>query len=210
MNTNKNIVETKKWLKQLSKSESTFDINENISESDVMLDSGLTHKEFYLSVRKEVFTYTPKELRLTLPSDKIIIYNILMDLKFDDFMASMESNINGSVNLFLSSGSSIVGGGQHKIFVEMVKKYFGFAQGLLGNTIKTKSTELPTAFDIKFFFMTNKGLYVAEEQMINIKNKSSVWLPLFEAGCDVLVELKYLTIKAAKETIEINELICRT
>jgi len=43
---------------------------------------------------------------------------------------------------------------------------------------------------VKFYLLTNNGVYVGQEQMKNFENNSSTWSKLFEEGNIVLTELR--------------------
>lgn len=87
-------------------------------------------------------------------------------------------------------GGGVIGGGQQQNVNSASKQFISLAQTFLDKTAKAEKTSLPTTNEIKFYFLTNKGVYVGQEQMKNFENNSSLWLKLFEEGNNVLSELR--------------------
>ncbi len=141
-------------------------------------------------LRNMAFTATPGQLGLTFPSDKTIVYGVIMDWEMGGATASTVAYQTGDASLYLSSGGGIIGGGQHQKVNSAAKQFVGLAQTFLGKTTKTEAKTLPSTDEVKFYFLTNKGVFVGQEQMKNFENNSSGWLELFEEGNRVLTELR--------------------
>ena len=54
------------------------------------------------------------------------------------------------------------------------------------NTIKTKSTPLPNANEVKFYLLTNYGIYTGQEYRENFANNTSLWQNFFQEGNNLL------------------------
>ena len=91
--------------------------------------------------------------------------------------------------MYLSSGGAVIGGGQHQNVNNAAKQFVSLAQSFLDKTIKTEATPLPLTGEVKFYLLTNEGIFVGQDQMKNFENNSSTWLKLFEKGNNVLTEL---------------------
>jgi len=70
------------------------------------------------------------------------------------------------------------------------KQFVSLAQSFLDKATKTELTPLPSTDEVKFYLLTNNGVYVGQEQMKNFENNSSTWSKLFEEGNIVLTELR--------------------
>ena len=95
--------------------------------------------------------------------------------------------------MYLSSGGGVIGGGQHENVRQSVFTYVQLGQEFLSKSKKTESTPLPDKDSVRFYLLTNKGTYYAQEEMKNIENESSDWLRLFEEANKVLAELRKTT-----------------
>lgn len=76
----------------------------------------------------------------------------------------------------------VVGGGQHQNVSNAAKQWVNLAQAFLEIATKTEATPLPATNEVKFYLLTNNGIYVGRDVMQNFENNSSAWLKLFEEG----------------------------
>lgn len=149
-----------------------------------------TKDNAFEGLRNMAFTTTPVQLGLSLPTDKPIVYGVIMDWEMGGATASMVTYQTGDASLYLSSGGGVIGGGQHQNVKSVAKQFVSLAQTFLDKTTKTETTPLPSTDEVKFYLLTNKGVCVGQEQMKNFENNSSTWLKLFEQGNIVLTELR--------------------
>jgi hypothetical protein len=149
-----------------------------------------TKENAFEGLRNMAFTATPEQLGLSLSSDKTIVYGIIMDWEMSGATATTVSYQTGDASLYLSSGGGVIGGGQHQNVNSAAKQFVSLAQTFLDKTTKTETTPLPSTNEVKFYLLTNKGVFVGQEQMKNFENNSSPWLKLFEEGNNVLTELR--------------------
>ena len=149
-----------------------------------------TKENAFEGLRNMAFTATTEQLGLSLPTDKTIVYGVIMDWEMGDATASTIAYQTGDASLYLSSGGGVIGGGQHQNVNNAAKQFVSLAQTFLDKTTKTETTPLPSTDEVKFYLLTNKGIYVGQEQMKNFENSSSIWLKLFEEGNIVLTELR--------------------
>ncbi len=141
-------------------------------------------------LRNMAFTTTPEQLGLSLPTDKIIVYGIIMDWEMDGGTATTVAYQTGDASLYLSTGGGVIGGGEHQNVNGAAKQFVSLAQTFLNKTTKTETRSLPSKAEVWFYFLTNRGIYLGKEQMKNFENNSSSWLKLFEEGNNVLTELR--------------------
>jgi len=153
-----------------------------------------TEENPFEGLRNLAFTATPEQLELLLPTDKVVVYGIVMDWEMGNGIATTVSYQTGDASLYFSSGGGVIGGGQHENVNIAAKKFVELAQTYLDKTIKTETIVLPEKDKVKFYLLTNNGIFVGEEQMKNFENNSSEWLDLFEEGNKVITELR-LTVE---------------
>ena len=175
-------------------------INSNIPQTTTEQDTTTskvhqTEENAFEGLRNMAFTATPEQLGLSLPTDKTIVYGAIMDWEMGGATATTVSYQTGDASLYLSSGGGVIGGGQHKNVNSSAKQFVSLAQTFLDKTTKTETTPLPSTNEVKFYMLTNKGIFVGQEQMKNFENNSSTWLKLFEEGNNVLTELRNTTEK---------------
>jgi hypothetical protein len=149
-----------------------------------------TEENAFERLRNMAFSVTPEQLGLSLPTDKTVVYGVIMDWEMGGATATTVSYQTGDASLYLSSGGGVVGGGQHQNVNHAAKHFVALAQTFLDKTIKTDLTALPSTDEVKFYLLTNKGIYLGQEQMKHFENNTSAWIPLFEEGNIVLTELR--------------------
>lgn len=142
------------------------------------------------SLRNMAFSATPEVLGITLPSESTLVYGVIMDWEVGGGTATTVAYQTGDASLYLSSGGGIIGGGQHKNVSRAARQFVSLAQSFLDKTSKTNSTSLPSAGEVKFYLLTNQGIFTGKEQIENFNNNTSPWQKLFEEGNNVLTELR--------------------
>jgi predicted Abi (CAAX) family protease len=141
------------------------------------------------------FSTTPEQLQLSLPTDKTVVYGVIMDWGIDTATATVVSYQTGDASMYLSSGGGVIGGGQHQNVSNAAKQFVSLAQTYLDKATKTETNSLPQQDEVKFYLLTNKGTFVGREVMKKFENNTSTWLPLFEEGNKVLSELRMTSEK---------------
>jgi len=154
-----------------------------------------TKENAFDGLRDMAFSATPEKLKLSLPNDRTIVYGIIMDWEMSGGTATIVSYQTGDASIYLSSGGGVIGGGQHESVNSAAKRFVNLGQSFLDKATKTEKTTLPETDGIKFYLLTNKGVFVGQEQMKNFENRSSTRLPLFEEANLLLTELRKTTEK---------------
>lgn len=152
-----------------------------------------TKENAFEGLRKMAFSVTPEQLQLNLLSDKTTVFGVVMDWEMGGTVATTVAYLTGDASLYLSSGGGVIGGGQHQNVNNAAKQFVQLSQVYLEKATKTETTPLPETDIVKFYFLTNKGVFVRQEQMKNFENHSSAWYQLFEEGNKVLSELRLTT-----------------
>lgn len=143
-------------------------------------------------LRQMALSATPEQLGLKT-SDETKVFGIVMDWDLGDGIATVAAYETGDASMYLSSGGGVIGGGQHDNVRQAVFPYVQLGQGFLTKAEKTESTPLPDKDCVRFYLLTNKGIFYSQEKMKNIENENSDWLKLFEEANKVLTELRLTT-----------------
>jgi len=166
-----------------------------ISQGKAKPKSHKVKENLYVELRDMAFKTTPDKLGISLPADKTIVYGVIMDWEIGGAIATIVSYQTGDASLYLSSGGAVIGGGQHQKVNNEARQLVSLSQKYLSNATKADMSPLPASNEVKFYLLTNKGVYVGQEQMKNFENNSSVWFQLFEQGNKVLTELRNVSKK---------------
>lgn len=149
----------------------------------------------FLDLRNMALDVTPEQLQLSLPADQTKVFGVVMDWDLGDGTMTLITYQTGDASMYLSSGGGVIGGGQHENVSKASKEFVSMAQNYVDKSSKADTTTLPDKDCLKFYFLTNKGKFVAQETIDNIENKSSKWLDLFENANNVITELRLTTEK---------------
>lgn len=182
------------WTKQMCELGYKFDCEfDGWGTDPTQNDNVDTAENAFDGLRNMAFSATPDQLELSLPTDKTVVYGVIMDWEMGGSTATTISYQTGDASLYLSSGGGVIGGGQHENVNSTAKQFVSLAQTYLEKTTKTGTTPLPTTNQVKFYLLTNNGVYVGQDVMNNFENNSSEWQKLFEEGNKVLTELRMTT-----------------
>ncbi|MRG47310.1 hypothetical protein GFS24_19465 [Chitinophaga sp. SYP-B3965] len=149
----------------------------------------------YLDLRKMAFNVTPEQLELSIPSGETKVFGVIMDWDLGEGTMSLISYETGDASIYFSSGGGVIGGGKHENVNKASKEFVSKAQNYLGKSLRTEILPLPDKNCVRFYFLTNKGKFVAQETMSNIENNSSEWTLFFEEANNVITELRLTTEK---------------
>jgi hypothetical protein len=136
---------------------------------------------------------TPEQLAIELPKDKTKIYGVVMDWDLGEGTATLVAFMTGDASLYLSSGGGVIGGIGHENVNIAVKNFISNSETHINKTTKTETTPLPEKNEVKFYFLTNNGKLVGQENMANFENNTSEWLTLFEEGNNLITEIRKST-----------------
>ncbi len=155
----------------------------------------------FLDLRNMALNVTPEQLQLSLPADQTKVFGVVMDWDLGDGTMTLITYQTGDASMYLSSDGGVIGGGQHENVSTASKEFVSMAQNYLDKSSKVDTTTLPDKDSFKFYFLTNKGKYVVQENIDNIENKTSKLLSLFENANNVITELRLIT---EKNNVEVN------
>jgi len=152
-------------------------------------------ENMYDEMRQMSLNITPDQLELKLPSNKTVVYGIVLDWNMGVNVVTLVSFQTGDASIYLSSGGAVIGGVNHESVYQAAKNLVADAQNFLSPASETEKTPLPKLDQVKFYFLTNKGKYVASERMKNFENNTSPLLDLFISANVVITELRELAEK---------------
>jgi hypothetical protein len=135
--------------------------------------------------RVTAFTITPNDLKITVPVNKDVVYGVIFDRETKGAITTLAAYQNGDASIYYSSGQTrkIKGNSPAATFVTHAQQY-------LDKAAKARTTAAPEKGMIKFYLLTNKGIYVADETVKNLTAHTSPWAALFDEGNKVLVTIK--------------------
>lgn len=144
----------------------------------------------YEARRNTAMNVIPQQLGLNMQPGVTKVYGIVMDWDMSGTVLSLNAYITGAANAFLSSGSAITGVGANPAIAEQASTFVQEAQEYLAKCMPVSDTGLPLPGTVRFFLLTNKGIYASQEMLSAINDNASPWVGLFFRGTMLLDEIK--------------------
>jgi hypothetical protein len=162
---------------------------ENTTQNQSPKETQLEENPFD-GLRDMALGVTAEQLGLQITDEQTKVYGIVMDWDLGDGIATVSAYETGDASMYLNTGGGVIGGGQHENVRNAVFPYVAKGQSFLDKATLTESTPLPDKNCVRFYFLTNKGKFMVQENMKNIEAETSEWLTLFEEANKVLSELR--------------------
>lgn len=148
------------------------------------------HENPYLDLRSMALSSTADQIGVELPAGKgIKVYGFVMDMDLGEGTATLASFLSGDASLYLSTGGGLIGGREHDNVSDATEALIAKATKYLSKAEKTTDTALPSKDGVSFYFLTNEGIYKGQEEIKNLKSKSSEWSDLFAEANKVIGEI---------------------
>ncbi len=144
----------------------------------------------YNGLRTLALNVSATDLKLKVPDSQTFIYGVVMDWNIGEVVVTLAAYINGAANMYLSTNEKITGGGKNPKVGNLAIGFVTSAAEYLGRAIPVAGDDVPLKECVRFYFLTNKGKFAAQEQVIYMEDKSSAWYPLFEKGNEVICEMR--------------------
>lgn len=130
---------------------------ENPNTKTAQTESQINQNQ-YEELRKLALSTKAEQLNLTKISNEKI-YGIVTDIGMGNGFATIVAFLTGDTSIYLSSGGGYIGAGNHKNVNEKVKQIVTEIQKYKDQAQKIEVAELPNQNEVKFNFLTKKGLY---------------------------------------------------
>ncbi len=142
--------------------------------------------ESYLGLRNLAINVTPAQLKLTIPGNETLVYGVIMDCDFGAMIVTLTAYITGAANIYFSTGGGKTGGGKSPAVGEAAVELVTTAQSYISRAIRVSAAEPCDKGCVRFYLLTNKGIYAAQEQLLHIEDGTSAWIKLFEKGNEIV------------------------
>lgn len=143
----------------------------------------------YEGFRNMAFSVTPNDLEIALLDEKEV-FGIIVDWNLGNAVATVVAYITGDASLYLSTGQIFIGGYAHENIVTAAKDLIKSSISYLDFMEFTNTQELPAENIVRFYCKTTSGIYMHEENVVDLANESNVWNNLFRKVNIVISEYK--------------------
>jgi len=139
------------------------------------------------ALRDRLLTSSPKEVGLSGEDATAKVWGVLMEMALPNGVATLVSVHDGTASLYTTSGGGILGGYSAR---NEAKQFVAEAEKHLKGMKLTKSFPYPEVGRLKFYVLTQDGVYTAEDAEKEVTRQGHALFPLFAAGNEVLTALR--------------------
>ena len=139
------------------------------------------------ALRDRLLTSSPKEVGLSGEDATAKVWGVLMEMALPNGVATLVSVHDGTASLYTTSGGGVLGGYSAR---NEAKQFVAEAEKHLKSMKLTKSFPYPEVGRLKFYVLTQDGVYTAEDAEKEITRQGHTLFPLFAAGNQVLTALR--------------------
>ena len=144
----------------------------------------------YESARAASLSITKEQLGLNIPDSVTRVYGVVMDWDMNGTILTVSAYITGAANAFLSTGASATGSGGSPSVAEQASEFVLVAQEFLNRAMPVADLGFAPPGTVRFFLLTNRGIYAMQEMLVLIDDNTSPLLGLFFRGHMLLEEIK--------------------
>ncbi|HRZ28157.1 MAG TPA: hypothetical protein P5295_15230 [Spirochaetota bacterium] len=147
--------------------------------------------EVYKDLRKQVFSISPSDLKITRNESKIV-YGVIMETGYPEAVVSLIAIGDGTVSLYFSNGGGIIGIGGHEKPKSICLDYINDSNNFIKLATKTDSNQLPNNGETIFYFLTFDGIYYFKEKEDTLGNNKSSFSKLFYKAQELITEARII------------------
>ncbi len=147
--------------------------------------------ETYKHLRGEAFRLIPDELSIIKTESDDTVFEVIMESHYSGAIATLIAFLHGEASIYLSTGSAVIGGGQHQTVQQAAREMNLLAQQYIGSCKPTQDYPLPSPGEIMFYLRTKANLYTIS--VLESELGKSPLLPLFSAGQNVITQIRLVT-----------------
>ena len=143
----------------------------------------------YTAFRNQAIHVTPVQLKIAIPNTESLVYGVVMDWDIGETLVTVAAYITGAASMYFRTGEGKVGGGKNPIVGEAAVDFVTTAQNFLDKATPVNTVEEPMRGMIRFYFLTNHRVYMAEEALAHYETNDAKLFELFQKGNDVINQM---------------------
>ena len=155
--------------------------------------SPLKNAEGILDLRSMFFTRSPRDLGIVPTQEHPRIWAVLMDMGSDEGTATLLAAVDGTVSLYTSTGSAIIGAGEHPSVRRRAMTFLRTAELYLDEFQKTSEYPLSAPGRTKFYLMTFSGTFTGDFDENTLGEGRHKLSKLFYAAHEVISAMREKT-----------------
>ena len=147
-------------------------------------------RETYLDLRNLMLAGSRAKFSLPPPSSATEPWGVLMDWNVTNGTATIVAMSDGSASIYLSSGGGFLGGKGQEPIRRAAVNAVRIAAGAQSQMVKTETFPLPDAGQVRFYTLTDSGVYTVSASEVDLKKGTSPLSDLGNAMQGVITEYR--------------------
>jgi hypothetical protein len=143
----------------------------------------------YKTFREQAIHVTPLQLKLNIPNTESLVYGVVMDWDIGETLVTLAAYITGAASMYFSTGEGKAGGGKNPVVGEAAVDFVTTAQQFLDKAVPVTTIEAPGKGMIRFYFLTNHRVYMAQEPLAMYETSEAQLFELFQKGNNVVSQM---------------------
>jgi hypothetical protein len=145
--------------------------------------------EIYTGLRDQVLR-TNLEATGRKDTEQKTVLAVLMETGYPEAVATLVAVTDGTASIYFSNGGGIIGGGEHAPVREASKDFLVLAQQYLSQATATSAFPLPKKGNVRFYFVTDRGVYTFEAAEDDLGYERHLCSPLFHTGHKLITAIR--------------------
>jgi hypothetical protein len=149
-----------------------------------------TPEEAYMRLRLEAFGTVAA--RLVLPADfkPTDPYGTVMEMGIPKSVVTLVCFADGDARLYYKTGGGMVGGVSHETVRKAAQEFTAMSRKVLGRMTKTTEYPLPAPDRVRFYVLTQRGVFTTETDRQALGENPTDLSTLFYSGQEVVTQMR--------------------
>ena len=145
--------------------------------------------DIYVKLRDQALGFGSVEIKAppVVPAGRVL--GVVMDLGYDTAVASIVGLADGTASMYVSTGSAMIGMGDHAPVAAAARRWVEVAESAPGLT-ETEADTLPPEGRARFNVLTTGARLEADAAEDELASGAHPLSPLYAAGQDVITEIR--------------------
>jgi hypothetical protein len=148
--------------------------------------------DMYVQLRESILRTGPAEIGVAPTAEHPRVYGVLMEIGYEQAVATLVSVVDGSTSLYFSTGGGIIGGGEHPDIATASIAFVDASAKFLAMLSPTTTFPSPAVGRVRFHVLTFSGGLTGEAGQDELGQREHALAPLFYAGQAVITQLRLL------------------
>ena len=143
-----------------------------------------------MAMRDQMLRGRSSDFGIDAKSEPNQTWGCLMEMGIGKASVTILSLSNGTTSMYISTGGGVIGAGEHESVRSAAKTFIAKAGQDLNKMARTEQFPLPKDGRVRFYVLTEAGVFSSEEEKNTLGEGKSALSPLFCAGQNFLTQIR--------------------